>query len=116
MKFQEMLMAKKEWRAHTARVKELPPDYQIVYKELQKYIFKIGPIDPTDGVGVLSGIVDLFAESAARGKGVLEVTGSDVAAFCDELLRDYDTYTDMNYADVSQQMHKAIKKGTNPNK
>ena len=116
MKFQDMLKAKKEWRAHMARVKELPQDYQIVYKELQKYIFKIGPIDPTDGVGVLSGIVDLFAEGAAMGKGVLEVTGSDVAAFCDELIQDYETYTDMNNEDVGQQMHEAMKKVTNPKK
>lgn len=116
MKFQDMLQAKKEWRAHTARVKELPQDYQIVYKELQKYIFKIGPIDPTDGVGLLSGIVDLFAEGAAMGKGVLEVTGSDVAAFCDELIQDCETYTDMNDEDVGQQMQKAMKKVTNPKK
>ncbi len=27
---------KKAWRAHMARVKALPQDYQIVYKEIQK--------------------------------------------------------------------------------
>ena len=32
-----------------ARVKALPPGYQIVYKEIQKYLFKIGPIDVFDG-------------------------------------------------------------------
>jgi len=56
-----------------ARVKALPQDYQIVYKEIQKYLFKVGPVELTDGTGLLSGIIDLFEEGAALGKGVLEV-------------------------------------------
>src|SRR5690242_981870 len=35
--------------AHVARVKALPPDYQIVYKEMQKYLFKVGPVILPDG-------------------------------------------------------------------
>ncbi|MFF0256507.1 hypothetical protein ACFYPW_28880 [Micromonospora zamorensis] len=27
----------------------LPPDHQIVYKEMQKYLFKVGPVDLPDG-------------------------------------------------------------------
>ena len=87
MSIKDIIEGKKEWRAHMARVKALPQDYQIVYKEIQKYLFKGGAGELTDGT-VLSGIVDLFEESAAFGKGVLEVTGSDVAAFCDDLFRD----------------------------
>ena len=34
-----IIEGKNEWRAHIARVKELPKDYQIVYKEIQKYFF-----------------------------------------------------------------------------
>lgn len=91
MRIQDIIEGKKEWRAHVARVKGLPEDYQIVYKEIQKYFFKVGPVDLTAGMGVLSGIIDLFEEGAALGKGVLEVTGSDVAAFCDELMNDSKT-------------------------
>lgn len=94
MNIQAILNGKKVWRAHLARVKALPPDYQIVYKEIQKYLFKVGPIELTEGPELLSGIVDLFEEGAALGKGVLEVTGSDVAAFCDELIKDSKTYLD----------------------
>ena len=54
----------KKWRAHMARVKALPQDYQIVYKEIQKYLFKGGAGELTDGT-VFSGIVDLFEEGAA---------------------------------------------------
>ena len=82
MGIQDIIEGKKRWRAHIARVKELPPDYQIVYKQIQKYLFKVG------GGTLLSGIVDFFQEGAADGTGVLELIGNDVAAFCDDLVKD----------------------------
>jgi len=90
---QDIIEGKKQWRAHVARVKALPPDYQIVYKEMQKYLFKVGPIDLADGP-LLPGIVDFFAEGAATGKGVVELIGTDVAAFTDDLIKDSRTYAD----------------------
>lgn len=87
MHIQEIIEGKKQWRAHMARVKALPPDYQIVYKEIQRYLFKVGPVDMSDG-RLLSGIVDFFEEGIAAGKGVLELIGNDVAAFCDDLVKD----------------------------
>ncbi|HUC27094.1 MAG TPA: DUF1048 domain-containing protein, partial [Streptosporangiaceae bacterium] len=60
MRIQDIIEGKKQWRAqwraHMARVKALPPDYQIVYKEIQRYLFKVG------SAGSLSGIVDFFEE------------------------------------------------------
>jgi DNA-binding ferritin-like protein (Dps family) len=91
---QDIIEGKKQWRAHMARVKALPPDYQIVYKEIQKYFFKVGPVDLADGP-LLSGIVDFFEEGVEAGKGVLELIGNDVAAFCDDLIKDTPTYADI---------------------
>ncbi len=116
MKIQDILEGKKEWRAHAARVKALPQDYQIVYKEIQKYLFKVGPIELTSEKGLLSGIVDLFEEGATLGKGVLEVTGSNVAAFCDDLIKDSKTYADIYQESIDQKVSKAIKKVTNKTK
>jgi DNA-binding ferritin-like protein (Dps family) len=84
---QDVIEGKRQWRAHMARVKALPPDYQIVYKEIQRYFFKVGLIDLPDGP-LLSGIVDFFEEGVAAGQGVLELIGNDVAAFCDDLVKD----------------------------
>jgi len=84
---QDIIEGKRQVRAHVARVKALPPDYQIVYKEMQRYLFKVGPIAVADG-RMLSGIVDFFEEGAAAGKGVLALIGNDVAAFCDDLVKD----------------------------
>ncbi|MFF0088299.1 DUF1048 domain-containing protein [Streptomyces canus] len=93
MSIQDLIEGKKQWRAHMARVKALPPDYQIVYKEIQKYLFKVGPVDLPDGP-LLPGIADFFEEGVAAGKGVLELVGNDVAVFCDDLVRDSPTHAD----------------------
>ena len=116
MSIKDIIEGKKEWRAHMARVKALPQDYQIVYKEIQKYLFMVGPVEVTDGTGLLSGIVDLFEEGAVLGKDVLEVTGSDVAAFCDDLIKDSKTYADIYQESVDQEVSKAMKKVTDKTK
>lgn len=112
MKIRDIIEGKKEWRAHVARVKALPKDYQIVYKEIQRYYFKVGPVELTEDTGLLSGIVDLFEEGAALGKGVLQVTGNDVAAFCDDLIKDSKTYADIYQEPADQEVNKAMKKWT----
>ena len=67
----------KELQIFESRAQKLPQDYQIVYKEIQKYLFKVGPVELTEGTELLSGIVDLFEDGVALGKSVLEVTGRD---------------------------------------
>ncbi|MEW2290850.1 DUF1048 domain-containing protein [Streptomyces sp. NPDC047841] len=93
MSIQDIIEGKKQWRAHVARVKALPPDYQIVYKEMQKYLFKVGPVSLSDG-SLLPAVVDFFEGGVAEGKAVLELIGTDVAAFCDDLIKDVPTYAD----------------------
>ena len=91
MKLREMFELKRKWRAHMRRVKKLPRDYQIVYHEMQKYIFKIGSVGFEAGLDMLSGIVSLMEDGAKAGKDVLDVTGRDVAAFCDALVAEVPT-------------------------
>ena len=94
MGVRDIIEGKRQWRALQARVKALPPDYRIVYQEMQRYYFKVGPVDLFDGT-LLSGIVDFFEEGVAAGKGVLEVVGDDVAAFSDGLVEGTRTYADV---------------------
>ncbi|CCH33177.1 DUF1048 domain-containing protein [Actinosynnema sp. NPDC047251] len=105
MGIQDIIEGKKQWRAHQARVKALPPDYRIVYQEMQKYLFKVGPVD-LEG-DLLSGIVDFFQEGVAAGKGVLELIGDDVAAFCDGLVEDSRTYAEIYQESISGKSCKA---------
>ncbi|MEV0829912.1 DUF1048 domain-containing protein [Nonomuraea rubra] len=94
MSIRDIIEGKRQWRAHVARVKALPPDYEIVYKEIQRYFFKVGPVGLSDG-SLLTGILDFFEEGVAAGKGVLELIGDDVAAFADDLIKDSPTYAEL---------------------
>lgn len=88
MGIKDIIQSKKEWREHIKRVKALPKDYQIVYKEIQKYLFKVGSIELNESIDLLSGIVDFFEEGVSLGKSILEITGDDVASFCDDLIKE----------------------------
>ncbi|BEL06461.1 DUF1048 domain-containing protein [Actinoplanes sichuanensis] len=93
MSIHDIIEGKRQWRAHVARVKALPPDYRIVYQEIQKYLFKVGPVDLAES-NLLAGIVDFFAEGAASGQSVTQLIGTDVAAFADGLIKDSPTYAE----------------------
>ncbi len=110
MKLRDMIQQKKQWRAHMRRVKRLPRDYQIVYHEMQKYIFLVGTVEFEGTTSVLSGIVDLFEEGAAAGKDVLDVTGRDVAALCDELVAGVRTYADISQEETDRAVLHAMEK------
>jgi len=110
MRIQDIIEGKKEWRAHMARVKALPHDYQIVYRKIQQYLFKVGPVELTKGIGLLSGIVDLFEQGVALQKDVLEVTGRDVAGFCDDLIKDSETCADIYQESIEHVVDRAVKK------
>ncbi|MCF2649311.1 DUF1048 domain-containing protein [Niallia circulans] len=87
---------KREWKAMEARAKALPSEYGNAYKAIQKYMWTAGggPTDWKDSSRIFNGILDFLEEGAAEGKKVTELTGEDVAAFCDELVKDEQTWKD----------------------
>ncbi|MDQ0159465.1 DUF1048 domain-containing protein [Alkalibacillus salilacus] len=86
---------KREWRAMEARAKALPHDYYNAYKAIQKYIWSTGGLsDWKSAKRIFEGILDLFEEGAAHNRQVTELTGEDVADFCDELLKDETSWQD----------------------
>ncbi|WP_063002794.1 DUF1048 domain-containing protein [Nocardia salmonicida] len=108
MGIRDIIDGKKQWRAHVARAKSLPADYQIVYQEIQKYYFKVGPVELLEG-NLLPGILDFFEEGAAGGTGVIELIGEDVAAFCDDLVKDSRTYADVYQESVGKEVGDGFK-------
>ena len=100
MDIKKVLAEKQAWRAHRARVKALPEGYQIVYYEIQKYLFKVVPTNLTD---VLIEIRQLFEQGANNHKRVLEITGADVAEFVDGLI-DEATSVDQTQQIVDEKM------------
>lgn len=53
-------------------------------------------------------LIDLFEEGAAEGKEVLEVTGEDVAAFAEELLKNTKTYTENTREKLNRDIAKKL--------
>jgi DNA-binding ferritin-like protein (Dps family) len=86
---------KKEWREMENRAKTLPENYYNAYKAMQKYLWNTsGLTDWQETKFVFHHIIDLLEEAAADGKKVKEVTGNDVAAFCDDLVIDAKSWVD----------------------
>jgi DNA-binding ferritin-like protein (Dps family) len=85
---------KKNWKRMEGRAKALPRDYQIVYGEIQPYMWQFTGGDGMDIIAILEDLLGLFETAAADGKRAIDVTGEDIAAFCDELLRNAKTYTE----------------------
>ncbi len=86
---------KREWREMEARAKALPTEYSNAYYAIQKYMWTTGgPTDWKECSRIFGGILELFEQGAAEGKNVTEMTGEDVATFCDELVKDTETYND----------------------
>lgn len=95
---------KKEWKAMEARAAVLPREYRVVYDEMKSYMWRFTSGDGMDVVAVLREVLDLFEDNAAAGKGVLDVTGLDVAAFCDDRLSGATTYLDRWRADLNRDL------------
>jgi DNA-binding ferritin-like protein (Dps family) len=98
---------KKGWKVMEARAKALPKDYQVVYKEIKTYIWKRSE---QESIEVFKGLLDLFEEGAANGRSALEITGNDVAAFCDELSLGAKTYVDRWREELNKGIAKKIGK------
>jgi DNA-binding ferritin-like protein (Dps family) len=90
----KIIKSKREYKQQMARVKALPKNYQYVFKKIQGHMWMFAAGSGYDMLKIHYDLIDLFEAGAAEGKQVLEITGEDVAAFCDELLRNATTYTE----------------------
>lgn len=100
---------KKAYMANEKRAMSLPKEYSDAYKEIKNYIFH------TSGIVTMQPLVsltDLLEEAAANGKHVTEVTGPDVAAFADELVKGEKSY----YDDQRKKLNKNIADQAKKNK
>ena len=86
----KLIGEKKAWKAMEARVQALPPDYRAVYEQIKRYTWKVAAGDGTGTVATLDSVITLFEQGVGRQQGVRDVTGADVAAFCDARLREHD--------------------------
>ncbi len=101
---QKMRNDKRTYRALMARGKALPGEYRFVFQKVQDYMWMHSDSEGSDMLNTMQALVELFEESAAEGRQVLDVTGEDVVGFCDELIRDTrkweDSYRDKLNRDI----------------
>lgn len=101
---------KEEYKKYVERIKALPEDYRFVYEKIGKYMWSLsGGGDGYDMIALQSDLLELFEMSAAEGKKVVDVTGEDVAAFCDDLLRNAKTYTENMRDKLNKEINKKLK-------
>lgn len=81
---------KRAYKQMMKRARALPKDYRFAFRKIQHYMFSVG--SPDDDITIFTDLtmftdlVDLFEASAAEGKHVLDVIGSDIGKFSDELM------------------------------
>ena len=106
--FEKIVGEKKKYRQMKARVEALPEDYQYVYKKIQQYMWGFAAGDGYDMIKVQYDLIELFEAGAADGRKVLELTGEDVAAFSDALLRNAKNYIDKRRESLNQDILKKL--------
>lgn len=82
---------KRAYRQLMDRADALPEDYRYAFHKIRTYMYTVGGTegnaDMFSDLSLFTSLVELFEASAAEGKPVLEVTGSEVSRFADELMR-----------------------------
>ncbi|MDR2896527.1 MAG: DUF1048 domain-containing protein [Propionibacteriaceae bacterium] len=101
---------KRQYKDLQAKIKALPKDYNYTYRKIEHYMWNHAGGDGMDMIPLLADVYELFAAGVARGQGVLEVTGDDVAGFADELLSNAKTWTTNQHDALNRDVHRLIGK------
>ena len=104
----KIIQSKREYKQQMARVEALPEDYQYVFKKIQGHMWMFASGSGYDMMKIHYDLVELFEIGAADGKHVLDITGEDVAAFCEELLRSASTYTENWRETLNRDIHRKL--------
>ncbi|EGP4756893.1 hypothetical protein OKS_03799 [Enterococcus faecium EnGen0047] len=104
----KMMEDKAEYREQMARLKKLPADYQIVYNEIQKFLWEFTAGDGMDMLSAMYELLDFFEEGASNGFPVLELVGEDVGQFAENTLHEIQAKTRIN--ELKRKMNERIAK------
>lgn len=81
---------KKRYRAHKARVKEMPEAYRTSVEALERYYMYFGGVAKSDVLlRMMDDLGDLFEQAAADGTPVRAIVGDDPVAFAEDFLANY---------------------------
>lgn len=106
--YKKISASKKEYREQIERVRALPEDYRFVYKKIGSYIWNFAGGTGMDMLKTQYDLIDLFEAGSAEGKHVLEITGTDVASFCDRLIQDNNLWTNRFRNRLNRKINKRL--------
>jgi DNA-binding ferritin-like protein (Dps family) len=111
--FSTLKLWKKEkidYKVYKKRIQALPRDYQIVFKEIEAFMWNFALGDGRGMMSVLTDILELFESGAQGGKNVFSITGEDVSDFCDGILKEVQaqTWTGKKKEMLNQTIHKKL--------
>jgi DNA-binding ferritin-like protein (Dps family) len=109
--FKHIAQEKRRYKQMQARAKALPEEYVFMFDKIQHYMLIHAAGDGIGMIPIFADLLDLFEAGVAEGKRVLEITGTDVAAFCDELLRNTKTWTADWHEALNRDIRRKFEKG-----
>jgi DNA-binding ferritin-like protein (Dps family) len=101
---------KREYKQLQAKVDALPKEYSYTYHKIEHYMWAHSGGDGMDVIAIMTDVYDLFEAGAAQGRGVLDITGEDVADFADELLANAKTWTTNQHDALNRDIQRMIKR------
>ena len=106
------LREKAEYKAVVKLSKSLPEDYQYVYKAIETYMYNATFSGET--FCILMDLLESFAIASQDEKPVLSITGEDVGAFCDDLLKKFRVkdWRDVKREELNKKIHDRFKTKT----
>ena len=106
--FKQVHADKAEYNRHMERVKDLPSDYQLVFKEVQNFLWEFSAGDGMDMLPAMYGLLEFFEEGAANHLSVMELVGEDVGGFAENTLHEIQAATRIN--ELKRKMNERIAK------
>jgi len=103
-----------EYKEQMAELKKLPHEYQVVYKEIQNFLWEFTSGDGMDMLQPMYGLLDFFKEGASNQVPVLDLVGEDVGEFAETMLHEIQAKTRIN--ELKRKMNERVKKEINQNK
>jgi len=99
-----------DYKVYKKRIQALPEDYQIVFKEIEVFMWNFASGDGREMMLVLTDMLELFESGAQEGKNILSIVGDDVSDFCDGILKEVEsqTWTGKKKEMLNQTIHKKL--------
>lgn len=108
---------KKAYKQMMKRVDDLPKDYKIAFKGIQKYINTVGP--PSGDMSIFKDLtlfldlITLFETSASEKREVIDVIGSDIDKFTDEFMAAYVNISETRQEKLNREIMEKFNKEVN---